>query len=188
MIRESFPQVKFGEVSDGLAALEALQRSKWDILLLDMRERSRLEVLKEAKRLHPELPIVALGAPAADDFAIWAFRFGASSYVRKDFVGTDLVNAMNAALRGQRFLSKTTCEILGFPRQNFPSCAQEILTDREHQVLTLLSHGKGYKEVAKELGLSESTIAKYRIRIMQKLNPDSSTRYKVRHNSVALDH
>src|SRR5262245_2796109 len=83
ILEESLPDLKIGHAVDGRQALAAVERQKWDLMLLDinMPGRSGLEILQEVKRLKPEMPVVILTMLAEQDFALRSFKLGASGYV-----------------------------------------------------------------------------------------------------------
>lgn len=172
ILAESFPDSSVAEAADARQTLEAVDKERWDIVLLDinMPGRSGIDVLPDLKRLHPELPVIVLSAFPEKDYAVRAFKLGASGYVSKQSASAELMAAIRKALSGGRYVTPLLAEALaatvaGEP----PSAPHEMLSNRELQVLRLVALGKSLKEVAAELCLSEKTIGTYRTRISQKL-------------------
>jgi len=172
ILREHYPNATFGEASNAQEALEMGWEHEWDVILLDisMPGRGGLDVLKEFKKSRPKTPVIVLSMHPEDQFAIRVLKLGASSYVRKDSAGHDLTLALEAALRGGKYITPVLAERLAEHvelDQEHP--AHESLTDREYQVMCLLAGGKTVKEIGVELCLSVKTISTHRTRILEKM-------------------
>jgi DNA-binding NarL/FixJ family response regulator len=172
MLTETFPKLTLAEAVDGRQTLEAAINQTWDIVLLDinMPGRSGLEVLQELKRLHPRMPVVVLSAFPEKDFAIRAFKMGASGYVSKQSASDELIAAIQKALAGGRYITSSLAEALAATvAGEVLAMPHETLSNRELQVLRLVALGKPLKQIADELSLSEKTIGTYRTRLGRKL-------------------
>ena len=101
------------------------------------------------------------------------FKAGASAYVLKNEAIGELVDAIQAALRGERFVSPVVIQ-RGVP---IPGRSAEldkrVLSEREIEVLRLLAEGRRTKEIAEVLDISAKTVETYRSRIMLKLGIDN---------------
>lgn len=163
--------VTLGEAKDAGEAIQLLIEKKWDIVLLDinMPGRSGFEVLEEARRLCPQTPVLMLTSYPEEQFAVRAFKLGASGYVTKQEASDQLITAVQRVLAGGKYVTASLAERLaanlGAEGEQEP---HEALSHRELQVLRLIAVGKTIKEVASELNLSEKTVATYRTRISQK--------------------
>ena len=101
------------------------------------------------------------------------FEAGASAYVLKNEAIDDLVEAIRAALRGDRFVSPTAV-LNGSPvARRGADLDRRALTEREVGVLRLLAQGQRTREIAETLGISVKTVETYRGRIMLKLGIDN---------------
>jgi two-component system invasion response regulator UvrY len=172
VLLEHFPKVVIGDVEDGQLALKAVWSGSWDVLLLDitMPGRGGLETLKDVKLAKPQMPVIILSMHAEDQFAIRALKAGACSYVRKDNAGTELVKAVEHALRGERYItSALAAKLASHVQDNRVGLPHEDLSDREYQVMCMLGSGKTVKEIGAILSLSVKTISTYRTRILEKL-------------------
>jgi DNA-binding NarL/FixJ family response regulator len=172
ILREHYPDAFFGEASNAQEALEMGWNYDWDVILLDisMPGRGGLEVLKEFRETRPKTPVIVLSMHSEEQFAIRVLRLGASSYIRKDSAGTHLIQALDAALRGGKYITPALAEKLAdHVEMNLDHPSHEELSDREYQVMCLLAGGKTVKEVGAELSLSVKTISTYRSRILEKL-------------------
>jgi two-component system, NarL family, invasion response regulator UvrY len=190
ILTEAFPKLVTGEAADAGQTLAAVKKERWDIVLLDinMPGRSGLEVLQDLKRLHPPLPVVVLSAFPEKDYAIRAFKLGASGYVSKQSAAKELLAAIHKALVGGRYVTPSLAEALAATLAGEPpSTPHELLSNRELQVLRMVALGKTLKEIAGELYLSEKTIGTYRTRISQKLGLGTNVelaRYALQHKLV----
>lgn len=172
VLRERFDSLEFGEASDGNEALQLVWNQAWDVVLLDisMPGRGGMDALKEVKLAKPKLPVIILSMHPEDQFAIRALKLGACAYICKDSAGSNLVLGVEAALRGERYITPSLADKMAVhlqkDREGLP---HELLSDREYQVLCLLGAGKTVKEVACGLSLSIKTISTYRTRIIEKM-------------------
>jgi DNA-binding NarL/FixJ family response regulator len=158
------------------------------LLDINMPGRSGIEILEELKRLHPRLPVVMLSVFPEKDFAIRAFKLGASGYVSKQSASGELIVAIRKALSGGRYITSSLAEALAANVAGEPPTApHEMLSNRELQVLRLVAQGKALKEIAAELSLSEKTISTYRVRLGRKLGLGTNVelaRYATLHKLV----
>jgi len=172
ILREHYPDAFFGEASNAQEALEMGWNYEWDVMLLDisMPGRGGLEVLKESRSTRPKMPVIVLSMHSEDHLAIRVLRLGAASYIRKDSAGHHLIQALEAALRGGKYITPALAEKLAdHVEMNIDHPSHESLSDREYQVMCLLAGGKTVKEVGAELNLSVKTVSTYRSRILEKM-------------------
>jgi two-component system, NarL family, invasion response regulator UvrY len=190
VLAEAFPGAEVEDAATSEAAMAALSGGTWDLLLLDINipGRSGLELLEDARRLWPSLPVLVVSAYPEEEFAIRCIRLGAAGYLTKTSASAELVAAARKALAGGKYvtarLAEKLMDVLGGEAHPLP---HEALSSRELQVLRLVASGKTGKEIASELHLSEKTIATYRARISDKLGVSTIvelTRYALRHGLV----
>ena len=161
-----------GEAASAEAALTAVRREPWDLLVLDVAlpDKHGLEVLKEVKQLRPTLPVLMLSLYPERDFALRAIKAGASGYLTKDRMPSELVATVREVMNGRRYitpsLANQMANHLGFGQ---PATLHERLSDREMEVLRLLGQGKTVSAIAGEMALSVKTISTYRRRLLDKL-------------------
>jgi DNA-binding NarL/FixJ family response regulator len=172
ILREHYPGAVFGEASNAQEALDLAWKQQWDVALLDisMPGRDGLEVLKEFRATRSKMPVIVLSMHSEEQFAVRVLKLGAVSYLRKDRPGNDLFLAMDAALRGAKYITPASAERLAEHLETdtgHPS--HESLSDREYQVMCMIGAGKTVKEVGAELSLSVKTISTYRARILEKM-------------------
>ena len=190
ILTDEFPKLQVGDAANARDAVEAVRKQAWDAVLLDinMPGRSGLDVLEELKRLRPAMPVVVLTAFPEEDYAVRAFKLGASGYVSKESASDELLAALRKTLAGGRYVTASLAEKLAASvAGDAPSAPHETLSNRELQVLRLIAQGRTIKEVAAELSLSEKTIGTYRTRLSEKMGLSTNVelaRYAFRHKLV----
>jgi two-component system, NarL family, invasion response regulator UvrY len=188
ILAEEFGDLRVGEARNAQETLEAGRKQAWDIVLLDIKMpgRSGLEVLEELKKLHPKTPVLMVSAFPEADYALRAFKLGASGYVSKEGASDELLAAVRKALAGGRYVTPALAEKLAATLSGETAVApHETLSNRELEVLRLIAAGKTLKEAAAELNLSEKTIGTYRLRLSKKMGLSSNVelaRYALQHH------
>jgi len=172
IIEEQHKPVTFGDARDGGEALDLIWKEEWDLVLLDihMPGRDGLEVLREARKHRPKMPILMLSGSPEGEYGVRALKDGASGFISKEASESEFMRAVSEVLAGRCYVAPGVVQQLA--RQvadpaNKP--AQEKLSDREYQVMKMLAAGQTVKEVAAELSLSVKTVSTYRTRILEKL-------------------
>jgi two-component system, NarL family, invasion response regulator UvrY len=182
--------VTIGEVASAGEALALARKQPWDTVVLDitMPDRSGLELLKDLKQEHPNVPVLVLSVHPAEQYAVRVLRAGASGYLTKESAPEELLTAIQRILRGGRYISPSVGETLaadlGRPAEELP---HHGLSDREFEILRLLASGKRPSEIAEQLHLSVKTVSTYRARILQKLKLRTTPeimRYAIKHGLV----
>jgi DNA-binding NarL/FixJ family response regulator len=183
-------KVAVSEAKDAGETINLLIKEDWDLVLLDinMPGRDGLEALAEAKRLRPKTPVLVLTAYPEEQFALRAFKVGASGYLTKQSATDELVTAVQRILAGSKYVTASLAERLAVNLGGSDVQApHEALSNRELQVLRLIAVGKSIKETAAELALSEKTVATYRTRISEKAGLKTNVeiaRYALKHGLV----
>ena len=96
---------------DGPQALLRLQAGKFDLLITDLKmpRMTGLELLGEAKKLRPELPVVLMTAFATVQTAVEAMKLGAYDYIQKPFEGDEIKLLVNRTLEHSQLKQETRC-------------------------------------------------------------------------------
>jgi DNA-binding NarL/FixJ family response regulator len=170
-----------GQAQDALKALQAIETLKPDMTIVDisLNGTNGIELIKDIKLRHGELPVLVLSAHDESIFAERSLRAGAGGYVMKLEAPDNLMNAIRRVLNGEIYLSaKMSGKMLqkyvgssGKPMET----SIDRLTDREVAVLQLIGLGHGTREIAEQLNLSVKTIETYRAHIMEKLDLKNAT-------------
>ncbi len=160
------------EAADGRQALEALREHRPDVLLLDlmMPEVDGLAVLRQVPQVSPETKVLVLTSASDDRLVLPAVRAGAAGYVLKTISSAELADAVRKVARGEPVLHpEITRMLMREVRQGPAAVAGEAFTQRELDVLSLLAHRLTNKEIAAELGISETTVKTHVRNILSKL-------------------
>jgi len=190
MLGEEFGAIDYGEAGSAAETLSRLHERAWDLLVLDinMPGRSGLDVLAELKLRQPDLRILVLSMAPEEEYAIRALKKGASGYLSKQSVATDLIDAVRKILKGGLYITPAVAEQLAAGLGNHsPDEPHEQLSDRELQVMRMIAMGKSIKEIAAELALSDKTVFTYRDRLRAKLGLKGDVelaRYALQHHLV----
>ncbi|MEI6655014.1 MAG: response regulator transcription factor [Verrucomicrobiota bacterium] len=173
MLSGALAEATFGEAESCQQALDAALHQPWSLIILDisMPGRGGLDVLKEIRAQRITTPVLMLSMYAERQFAVRAFRAGASGYLTKASAGSELIRAVERVLAGGRYVSTVLAEQLAAVLGDH-SCdlSHERLSDREFEILRLIGSGKTVKEIAFDLSLSSNTVSTYRSRILEKMN------------------
>ncbi len=173
LIEEEFESAVIEEAETGQDAISKIRSSTWDVVTLDINfpDRSGLEIIKEAKALRQTLPVIMLSIYAEEHYAVRALKAGADAYLTKNLAPYELIKAMHAVRRGQKYLTAgMTQEVLRSQGTKEPAILHSTLSDRELEVLCLFARGKTTKEIGIILAISEKTVSTYRSRMLMKLH------------------
>jgi len=183
-----------GEVGDGRAALEAVQRLRPDVVVMDiaMPGLNGLEATQRIASMPAAPRVIVLSMYTDLEHVVHALRAGASGYVRKEDADTELVAAVRTGRPRDWFLSPQVDRRL--VEQHLRRAARqegeadyELLSPREREVLQLVAEGRLNKQIAVLLGIAERTVEAHRASIMRKLgltDPAGLVRYAVRKGIV----
>jgi two-component system invasion response regulator UvrY len=190
IVSDSLDVVLVNEAKDGDEAVAQVQKSRYDLVLLDISlpGKTGIDVLKELKALQPDLPILMLSIHPEEQFAIRALRAGASGYLTKACPPEELISAIRKVLSGEKYISANFAQrlISNLDKDN-SSVSHQSLSDREYQVMCLIAQGKTPKQIGSELKVSIKTVSTYRSRILEKLKMQSNaeiTRYCLEHELI----
>ncbi len=164
-----------GEASDGPGALALIPKQAPDLVILDisLKRSHGLEVLKDLKRLLPDLPVLVLSMHDEALYAERTLRAGAMGYITKEEATVNVLRAIRKVLGGHVYLSERISErmmqkvVRGAPSPG--SSPLEVLADRELEVFQMIGRGVGTRQIAEELHLGIKTVESYRARIKDKL-------------------
>lgn len=175
------------EAATGAEAVVLVQESDWSLVLLDIAlpDLSGLEVLKQIKRLRPNLPVLIFSMFSEDEFAIPSLEAGASGYLNKDSRPGHILTAIRTVISGARYVSPTLAEkLLAGVAPIGRRMPHEALSRREAEVLLMLSRGTSLTKIGESLHVSVKTVSTYRARIIEKLGLQSNAeliRYVIEH-------
>ncbi len=168
-----------GEAENGVAGVEQADRLLPDVVLMDLRmpELDGVGAMRRIREDHPEVNFLVLTTFDTDDYIYDAIEAGAKGFLLKDASREDLFKAVRAVARGESLIEPgIAARVLNrFAQLSREAAPQELLSERERQVLDLLATGSANKEIAASLSLSESTIKTHVANIFQKLDVNDRT-------------
>jgi two-component system, NarL family, invasion response regulator UvrY len=179
---------EIGEAANAREALDLARNQVWNLIILDitMPDKNGLEVLKDLRKDFPKMPILILSMHPEEQYAVRAFKTGASGYISKDSAPDELILAIRRIMKGGRYVSASLAERLAFMlEEDLPP--QDRLSHREFQVMILLASGKSLSEIADGMSLSVKTISTYRSRILEKMKLNSNAelaQYALKNNLI----
>ena len=163
-------------VADGLALLETAPKLKPDVIVADisMPLLNGLEAGARLKELMPTMKLIFLTVNEDPELAVEALRSGASGYLLKTSALSELIGAIQLAVKGKSYVTPKIAQLMQTQFINNPDpgakARDKILTARQREVVQLLAEGKSMKEVASVLNLTARTVAFHKYRVMKALN------------------
>jgi len=168
------------EAADGLAAAQAVEKLKPNLLFLDlnMPRLHGLEVLKQVRTSSPNTRIIVLSMHNDEPYVIEALRAGASAYLLKGSESEEIAQALKEVMAGRRYLSAPLSEwAINALATKVAETSDPLstLSPREREVLQLATEGYGNPEIAEKLFISPRTAETHRTNLMRKLALQSQT-------------
>jgi two-component system response regulator NreC len=164
-----------GEADDGEVAIKETERLDPDILIMDisMPGLNGLRATKRLRAMNSNVKILTLSRHTDDGYLQQLLAAGANGYVLKQSAPTNLINAIREVANGNAYLDPAlTRKVIGGYAERTSSLrgeSQKELTDRESEVLRLISLGYSNKEIGTSLDLSVKTIEVHKANAMRKL-------------------
>ena len=171
IIEDRTDMIVAGEARNGLEAVEHYAALQPDVTLMDLQMpvMNGLEALMAIRRDHPDARILVLTTYAGDVQAVRALKAGATGYLLKSSLRTELIEAIHDVHRGRRHIHGDVAAEIAL------HITDDALTEREAAVLRLVAVGKANKEIARALGLSEETVKAHLKNIFAKLDVSDRT-------------
>jgi|ERR1035438_8371348 DNA-binding NarL/FixJ family response regulator len=179
-IREALKQLPgvevVGEASDGRETIKLVESALPDVVFMDisMPGLNGLEATERIIKNFPKVRVIILSRHDNEEYYWHALRVGASGYLLKNAVITELKSALQRVAGGEIYLSR---EISAHLRNKLPldqmaraRSPVEQLSERQREILQLIAEGKTTKEIALTLELSAKTVEYHRMQLMRRLN------------------
>ncbi len=179
MVLESEPDIEVvGEAHDGDEAVERATELMPDVILMDVRmpRRSGIEATQKIKEQLPHVKILVLTNSDEEADLYDSIKAGASGYLLKEISSEEVADSIRSVVQGHSRISpamasKLLSEFQAMTKRE--SDRQPLvpprLTDRELEVLSLVAKGKGNRDIAAELFISENTVKNHIRNILEKL-------------------
>jgi two-component system, NarL family, response regulator NreC len=175
---EGEPNLKvIGEAGNGREAVSKAEQLKPDVVLMDisMPLLNGVEATRQIKKINRKTKVIILSMHSHDQFVGELLSLGASGYLVKDSTGADIIKAINAAMKGDIYLSPSISRMVIEKHLSFKkvkSSREELyskLSNREREVFQMIAEGRSTKEISQILFVSTSTVKTHRSHIMDKL-------------------
>ena len=161
------------ECETGEEAIKFCRHTEPDVILMDMDMPGMggLEATKKIIHFAPEAKVIMLTAHTEDPFPTKVMQIGAAGYLTKGTPPNEMVNAIRAVNSGQRYLPADIAQQMAL--NQFKSAEEtpfSELSDRELQIMLMITRGEKVPNISEHLHLSTKTINSYRYRMFEKLN------------------
>lgn len=187
ILERACPDWEVQGASNAFEALDALRRSRFDVAVIDlsMPGMGGLDLLRRARAEFPQVRLLVLSMHAEEQYAMRAFKAGASGYVTKERAAGELVGAVRKVAAGGTHVSESLAELAvrQLNREQAPS-RHAALTDRELEVFKRIAAGERLTDIAHALNVSIKTVSTHKSRIQDKLGlPGTAAliRYGIEH-------
>lgn len=163
-----------GEAADGKSGIELAKQLRPDLILLDlnMKGMDGLDTLKAIKQGDLDSHVIMLTVSDSEQDVVAALRAGADGYLLKDMEPEDTLDYLSQAAKGRLVISDRLKELLAYTIRaegDLGRKQQDELTEREKEIVDLISQGCSNKLVARKLEISEGTVKVHVKHILKKL-------------------
>jgi DNA-binding NarL/FixJ family response regulator len=184
-----------GAVEDGRALLEAAERHRPDVITLDisMPQLNGIDAARRLRKITPHSKLIFVTMHADQAYISEAFKSGASGYLLKRSAGSELVQAIQAVMNGNYYVTSLIAKNLvnsALVGGRTPLVQRETLTARQREVLQLVAEGRTIKEIATVLSISPKTVEFHKSQLMEQLDLHTTaelTKYALTHGLIASE-
>ena len=165
-----------GEAENGRKAVSMVEALKPEIVIMDisMPLLNGIEATRLIKKSRPQTKVIILSMHTHDRYIGELFNLGVSGYLLKDSTGSDIIQAISAAVKGNTYLSPSISrrvieDYLYLKKKSSQEDLYGKLSNREREVFQMIAEGLSTKEISDILCISPSTVKTHRANIMEKL-------------------
>ncbi|MBH0180073.1 MAG: response regulator transcription factor [Nitrospira sp.] len=181
-----------GAAEDGRALLEAAQRLRPDVIALDisMPHLNGIDAAHQLRKAVPEAKLIFITMHADQAYVSQAFKAGASGYLLKRSAGSELVQAIEAVVKGDYYVTSLIAKDLvhsALDETHQPIVHSNRLTARQREILQLVAEGLAVKEIAATLAISPKTVEYHKSKLMEQLDLHTTaelTKYALTHGLI----
>lgn len=179
------------EAKNGNELLERLKHNAFDVAIVDLNMPGidSLDLISQLAEKHPKLPLVILSMNTDDQLISRLFKLGVSAFISKEESPTEIEKALLKASQNQKYLTPYQEKL--FANQFIQGTESDLphtkLTDREYQIMCMLSSGKTNTCIADKLRISKNTISNHRNHILKKLSMHNNaelTKYAIQYSLI----
>lgn len=163
------------QAETGEQALRSIRKTELDIVLMDIEISGTggLDTIKKIKRLRDDIKILVVTACEDAPFPSRAMQAGADGYLSKNDCQDNLIRAVRIVMAGQYYITASIAQEMAVKTYSEYNNPFDALSERELQVMSLITQCYKVRDIAEQLYLSPKTINTYRYRIYGKLGVDS---------------
>lgn len=165
-----------GEASSGEEAIKFAREKQPHVVLMDVRMPGigGLEATRRLLRTNPDLKIIAVSVCNEEPFPSKLLQAGAAGYITKGSGLDEMVQAIQSVYHGKRYISPEVAQQLALKHLNDDNASPfDALSEREMQVMMMITSGQKVQEISDKLCLSPKTVNSYRYRLFEKLGVQS---------------
>lgn len=160
------------DAESGEQALALVKSHKPDVVLLDMKMPGidGWEVTRRLKKSHPQVKVIAVTAMCAEPLPTRVLQLGAMGYLTKESGAEEMAAAIRKVSKGEKYLSAEIAQKMAINSlEAVQDSPFDLLSEREMQVMLMITRGMTVQDIADRLFLSSKTINSYRYRMFEKL-------------------
>ena len=191
------PDMKvIGTASNGYETIQFVDQNEPDVVVIDisMPELNGIEAIARMLPQHPHLKVIVLSIHETKPYVYRTLKAGAKGYLIKETAGLEVVDAVRAVQRGERYLSPRIANLLTDKsfRQletSMEASPLDALSPREREILQLVAEGRTSQEIGERLSLSSKTVDTYRSRLMHKIAVEDVAglvKFAIQHGVISL--
>ena len=182
-----------GEAASGEEAIDIVKKLKPNVILMDVKMPGMggLEATKRILRIEPDVKIMAVTVYGDEPYPSRVLQAGAVGYMTKGASADEMIQAIRTVNVGRRYISPEVAQQLALKHLNDQGDSPfDDLSEREMQVMIMITSGQKVNEIAEQLCLSPKTVNSYRYRLFEKLGIESDvemTHLAIKHGLVQTD-
>jgi RNA polymerase sigma factor (sigma-70 family) len=186
-----------GTASNGYEAIQFVDQNEPDVVVIDisMPELNGIEAISRMLPHHPNIKIIVLSIHETKPYVYRTLKAGAKGYLIKETAGLEVVDAVRAVQRGERYLSQRIADLLTEISFRQLETSMEVnpldaLSPREREILQLVAEGRTSQEIGEQLSLSSKTVDTYRSRLMHKIgvaDVAGLVKFAIQHGVISLE-
>jgi len=182
-----------GEASSGEEAVQMVKKLHPHVVLMDVKMPGMggLEAIKRILRVDETTKVLAVTVYGEEPYPSRVLQAGAVGYLTKGADMQEMVQAIKTVSSGKRYISPEVAQQLALKHLNDEKDSPfDGLSEREMQVMIMITSGQKVQEISDQLCLSPKTVNSYRYRLFEKLNINSDvelTHLAIRHNLIDTD-
>lgn len=177
------------EAASGEDALSLVKEHKPNVVLMDvnMPGIGGVEATRKLLKVDPDLSVVAVTAHAEQPYPARLLEAGVKGYITKECDSDEIAKAIRTTAKGEFYFSALIAQEMAMNFATEGKSPFDGLSQREWQIMTMISRGDKVQEIADSLCLSPKTVSTYRYRLMEKLKVNTDvelTHLAIRHGVI----